>query len=354
MSDTMKALAFLGSGKVGLVEREIPKAGPGDAVVKTTAALICTSDVHTVAGLLPVPEGRLLGHESVGIVHEVGEGVTSMKVGDRVAVNAVTPDGTCDNCQAGYTSQCRGALGGYRFTVQKDGNMAEYFHVNDADYNLAPIPEGLADEVAVYACDMLSTGLIGAQNANIPVGGTVAIFAQGAVGLSATLGARLQGAGLVITVEGLANRAALSRQFGADVVIDPASGNVVEQILELTGGNGADSTVEALGNQVTFEAALYATAAGGTLSNVGYHGESGPVLSMPLDAWGLGMAGKKIVTDLCPGGRLRMQRLMRLLENGKIDPTPMTTHRMGIDQVEDAFDMMSHKRDDIVKPLITF
>ena len=349
----MKALAFLGSGKVGLVERDIPRAGPGEAIVKTTAALICTSDVHTVAGLLPVPEGRLLGHESVGVVHELGEGVTSMQVGDRVAVNAVTPDGTCDNCQAGHTSQCRGALGGYRFTVQKDGNMAEYFHVNDADYNLAPIPEGLADEAAVYACDMLSTGIVGSENANIPVGGTVAIFAQGAVGLSATLGAKLRGAGLVITVEGLPNRQEMSRRFGADVVIDPASGDVAEQILELTDG-GADSTVEALGNQVTFEAALYATRAGGTLSNVGYHGESGPTVTMPLDAWGLGMAGKKIATDLCPGGRLRMERLMRLMLNGKIDPTPMTTHRMSIDQVEDAFDMMAHKRDGIIKPLITF
>jgi isopropanol dehydrogenase (NADP+) len=353
MTDTMKALAFVGPGKVALVEREIPQAGPGEAVVKTTAALICTSDVHTVAGLLPVPEGRLLGHESVGVVHEIGAGVTSVQVGDRVAVNAVTPDGTCDNCQAGYTSQCRGALGGYRFTVQKDGNMAEYFHVNDADYNLAPIPEGLADEVAVYACDMLSTGFIGAENSNIPMGGTVAIFAQGAVGLSATLGARLRGAGLIITVEGLPNRAELSRKFGADVVIDPSSGNVAEQIIELTDG-GADSTVEALGNQVTFEAALYATRAGGTLSNVGYHGESGPTLVMPLDAFGLGMAGKKIATDLCPGGRLRMERLMRLLATGKVDPTPMTTHRMGIDQVEDAFEMMTHKRDGIVKPLITF
>jgi threonine dehydrogenase-like Zn-dependent dehydrogenase len=349
----MKALAILGPGKVGLVERPVPHAGPGDAIVKTTAALICTSDVHTVAGLLPVPDGRLLGHESVGIVHEIGEGVTSVQVGDRVAVNAVTPDGTCDNCQAGHTSQCRGALGGYRFTVQKDGNMAEYFHVNDADYNLAPIPEGLADEAAVYACDMLSTGIIGSENADIPVGGTVAIFAQGAVGLSATLGAELRGAGLVITVEGIPNRQEMSRRFGADVVIDPASGNVAEQIVALTDG-GADSTVEALGNQATFEAALYATRPGGTLSNVGYHGESGPTVTMPLDAWGLGMAGKKIATDLCPGGRLRMERLMRLMVNGKIDPTPMTTHRMPIDQVEEAFDMMANKRDGIIKPLITF
>jgi len=352
MNDTMRGLAFLGAGKVGLVDRAVPTAGPGEAIVRTTASLICTSDVHTVAGLLPVPEGRLLGHESVGVVHEIGDGVTGVRVGERVAVNAVTPDGTCDNCQAGYTSQCGGALGGYRYTAQKDGNLSEFFHVNDADYNLAPIPDSLADEVAVYACDMLSTGFVGAQNANIPLGGTVAIFAQGAVGLSAMIGARLLGAGLVITVEGLPDRQEMSRRLGADVVPEPEG--AVERILELTGGVGVDSTVEALGNQVTFENALRALAAGGTLSNVGYHGESGPTLVMPLDAFGLGMAGKKIVTDLCPGGRLRMARLMRLLDTGKVDPTPMTTHRMGIEEADDAFELMRGKRDGVIKPLITF
>ena len=352
MPDTMRGLAFLGEGKVGLVDREVPTAGPGEAVVKTTASLICTSDVHTVAGLIAVPEGRLLGHESVGVVHEIGAGVTGVRVGQRVAVNAVTPDGTCDNCQAGYTSQCRGALGGYRFTVQKDGNLSEFFAVNDADYNLAPIPDSLAHEVAVYACDMLSTGFVGAQNASIPLGGTVAVFAQGAVGLSATLGARLLGAGLIITVEGLPDRQEVSRRFGADVVVEPDG--AVERILELTGGVGVDATVEALGNQVTFEGALRALKAGGTLSNVGYHGESGPTLAVPLDAFGLGMAGKTIATDLCPGGRLRMERLMRLLDSGKVDPTPMTTHRMGIEQAEDAFELMRTKGDGVIKPLITY
>ncbi len=155
MTDTMRGLAFQGIGEVGLVERDIPTAGPGEAIVKTTASLICTSDVHTVAGMLPVPDGRLLGHESVGIVHDIGAGVKSVEVGDRVAVNAVTPDGTCDACQRGFTSQCGGPLGGYRYTAQKDGN-------------LAPIPEGLADEVAVYACDMLSTGFVGEENACRP------------------------------------------------------------------------------------------------------------------------------------------------------------------------------------------
>lgn len=353
MTTTMQGLAFLGNGEVGLVEREVPTAGPGEAIVRTTASMICTSDVHTVSGLLPIPEGRMLGHESVGVVHEVGAGVSSVRVGERVAVNAVTPDGTCDACQAGHTSQCGGPLGGYRYTAQKDGNLAEYFHVNDADYNLAPIPDSLSDEVAVYACDMLSTGFVGAENANIPTGGTVAIFAQGAVGLSATLGARLLGAGMIITVDGLPDRRALSEKFGADVVIDPSEGTAAEQITELTGG-GVDSAIEALGNQQTFEDCLRVTKAGGTISNLGYHGESGPTLTIPLDAFGLGMAGKRIATDLCPGGRLRMQRLMRLLDTGKVDPTPITTHRMDLDASDRAFEMMRTKSDGVVKPLITF
>ncbi|WP_433503601.1 zinc-binding dehydrogenase [Pseudonocardia halophobica] len=353
MSSSMRGLAFLGEGRIGLVEREIPAAGPGEAVVRTTASLICTSDVHTVAGVLPVPAGRFLGHESVGVVHAIGDGVTSVQVGDRVAVNAVTPDGTCDYCQRGLSSQCGGPLGGYRYTAQKDGNLAEYFHVNDADYNLAPIPDGLADEVAVYACDMLSTGFVGAENAHIPLGGTVAVFAQGAVGLSATMGSRLLGAGMIIAVEGRPDRAALAKQFGADVVVDPSGGDAAEQIVEITGG-GVDSAIEALGSQVTFEGCLRATRAGGTISNLGYHGEGGPTLTIPLDAFGLGMAGKHITTDLCPGGRERMQRLMRLLATGKVDPTPMTTHRFGIADAEEAFAVMRDKRDGVIKPLITY
>jgi len=137
------------------------------------------------------------------------------------------------------------------------------------------------------------------------------------------------------------------------VVIDPSGGNAAEQIVELTGG-GVDSAIEALGSQVTFEGCLRSTKAGGTISNLGYHGESGPTLTIPLDAFGLGMAGKQITTDLCPGGRDRMVRLMRLLETGKVDPTPMTTHRMGLDEAQRAFELMRTKADGIIKPLITY
>jgi len=350
----MKALAFMETGKVSIVEKPIPDPGPHGAVIKTTAALICTSDVHTVRGVIAIPSGRVLGHESVGIVYKAGAQVTRCKEGDRVTVCAITPCGHCDNCQRGFTSQCGGMLGGYKFTTQRDGNMAEYFFVNDADYNLAPTPKSLSDEQALYTTDMMTTGLAGAENANIPPGGTVAVFAQGPVGLCSTMMARLLGAGLVIAVESKPDPAVLAKTLGADVVIDPTQGDVAEQIHQLTHGEGVDSAIEALGHPVTFENCIKATRPGGTISNVGYHGEAGNTLSIPLPEFGLGMGDKQIRTALCPGGRERMVRLLRLLEAGRVDPTPLTTHRFPFSQVERAFQMMVTKEDNIVKPLITF
>ena len=354
MAETMKALVFLGIGKVGVVEKPIPTPGPRDAIIRTTASLICTSDVHTVKGVIPIPEGRGLGHESVGVVYRVGEDVTRFKAGDRVAVNAITPCGACNYCQRGFTSQCGGMLGGYKFTTQKDGNMAEYFHVNDADFNLVQIPQSLTDEQALYTTDMLSTGFAGAEHAQIPLGGTVVVFAQGPVGLSATIGARLLGAGRIFTVESKPNRVELSRKFGADVVVDPTRGDPVEQILELNGGEGVDSAIEALGAPETFANCFRVTRPGGTISNIGYHGEAGTTLQIPLLAFGLGMSDQTVRTALCPGGRERMTRLLRLIETGRVDPTPMTTHRFPFSQVEHAFQMMTSKEDNIIKPLITF
>jgi isopropanol dehydrogenase (NADP+) len=354
MSDTMKALAFLGSGKVGLVERDIPRAGPGEAIVRTTVALICTSDVHTVKGALPVPDGRTLGHESVGVIHELGSSVTGYEVGQRVAVNAVTPCYRCSYCQRGFTSQCGGALGGYKYTVQMDGNMAEYFVVPAATANLTPIPDDITDAQAVYTCDMLSTGFMGVEHAYLHFGETVAVFAQGPVGLSATLGANLMGAGRIIAVESRPERQALAKTFGADDIVDFTQGDPVEQIMELTGGEGVDAAIEAFGFPQTFEACVRVTKAGGRVSNIGYHGENPNPLQLPLDAFGLGMNDKAIHTGLCPGGSERMTRLMRLMQSGRIDPTPMTTHTFAFADIGRAFEMMTTKEDGIVKPLITF
>jgi len=245
-------------------------------------------------------------------------------------------------------------LGGYKFTTQRDGNMAEYFVVNDAQANLTPIPDDLPDEKAVYATDMLSTGFAGAENAELQLGETVAVFAQGPVGLSATIGCRLLGAGLIYAVESKPERQKLAQQFGADVIVDYSKGDPVEQLMEQTDGQGVDAAIEAFGFPQTFEACVRVTKAGGRVSNVGYHGENPAPLQLPLDAFGLGMNDKAIHTGLCPGGSERMTRLLRLLRSGRIDPTPMTTHTFPFDDIEHAFALMTTKDDNIVKPLITF
>jgi isopropanol dehydrogenase (NADP+) len=351
---TMRAFVMREIGKVGVMDKPIPECGPNDAIVRTTAALICTSDTHTVAGAIGQRTDHTLGHEAVGVIHKLGSAVSKkFKEGQRVVVNAITPCFHCDYCQSGYTSQCGGMLGGWKFANTKDGNMAEYFHVNDAEANLAPIPDSLTDEQAAYCCDMLSTGFMAAEYANIPIGGTVAVFAQGPIGLMATVGARLLGAGMVIGVESMPERQEMARKYGADHIVDYTKQDAVEAILELTDGQGVDSAIEALGSDQTFQACIKAAKAGGTISNVGYHGD-GEYVHIPRMEWGVGMSDKTIRTGLCPGGSERMKRLMRLIETGRVDPLPMTTHRFNFDDIERAFRMMQTKEDGMIKPLILF
>ncbi|MBA3966542.1 MAG: NAD(P)-dependent alcohol dehydrogenase [Nitrospirales bacterium] len=349
----MKAFVMKRIGEVGVMEKPIPDPGPNDAIVKTTAALVCTSDIHTVAGSIGQRGNLTLGHEAVGVVHKLGHAVKGFREGDRVVVNAITPCYLCENCLRGYTSQCTEMLGGWKFANVKDGNMAEYFHVNSAQANLAPIPASLTDEQALYCTDMMSTGFMGAEHANIPIGGSVAIFAQGPVGLMATVGAKLLGAGLIIAVETVPHRQELAKRFGADVVIDFKNQDPVTAILDLTDGLGVDAAIEALGLQVSFEGCIKATRPGGTISNIGYHGD-GEFVEIPRAAWGVGMGDKTIRTGLCPGGAERMKRLMRLLVMGRVDPTPLTTHRFNFSEVEKAFSMMKTKEDGMLKPLILF
>ncbi|MCC2642275.1 MAG: adh [Nitrospira sp.] len=353
MAAMMNAFVMKKIGLVGMMEKPVPDPGPNDAIVKTTAALVCTSDVHTVGGAIGERTNLTLGHEAVGVIYKLGSAIKGFREGDRVAVNAITPCYQCENCLRGYSSQCMEMLGGWKFANAKDGNLAEYFHVNSAQANLAPIPASLSDEQAAYCCDMMSTGFMGAEHANIPIGGSVAVFAQGPVGLMSTVGARLLGAGLVIAVETVPQRKKLAKEFDADIVIDFKEADPVKAILDLTGGQGVDSTIEALGAQETFEACVKVTRPGGTISNVGYHGH-GDYVQMPRKEWGVGMGDKVIRTGLCPGGAERMKRLMRLLESGRVNPLPLTTHRFRFNDVEKAFDLMRTKADGILKPLITF
>ena len=354
-TDTMKAFVFKQVGEVDVVNKPIPEPGPNEAVVRTTTAMVCTTDVHNVRGAIPVKPNVTLGHEAVGVVHALGSAVEGFFGGERVAVAGVTPCFQCDYCQRGFSTQCQGKmLGGAKFTVHGDGNMAQYFLVNDAQANLAPIPDGLSDHQAVYATDMLSTGFVGAEHAELEFGETVAIFAQGAVGLSATIGCRVLGAGLIIAVESQPERQELARTFGADVTVDHTQGDPIEQILELTDGEGVDAAIEALGSPKTWDAAIRVTKPGGRISNLGYHGEVPEPLKIPLEPFGMGMADKQIYGGLNRGGSERMRRIFRLMETGKVDPTPMTTHEFGFDEIERAFKMMESKEDGIIKPLIHF
>jgi threonine dehydrogenase-like Zn-dependent dehydrogenase len=349
----MRAFVMKGIGKVGFADNPIPTPGPTDAIVKTTKALICTSDVHTVNGAIGPRDNLTLGHEAVGRVHQVGTAVKRFKPGDHVLVGAITPEWGDAASQAGHSSQSGSALGGWKFANIKDGVFAEYFHVNEADANMAHIPAAVADDSAVYCCDMISTGLMAAENANIPPGGTVAVFALGPVGLMAVAGARMLGAGLIIGVDSVPRRQELARSYGADVTVDFEKEDAVARIMDLTGGEGVDSAIEALGGDLSFQNAIRVTKPGATISNAGYHGK-GEFVHIPRMEWGVGMAEKTIRTGLCPGGRLRMERLLRLLQGGRVDPTRLTTHTFRFDELERAFEIMERKLDGIIKPLILF
>jgi alcohol dehydrogenase len=345
--DTMKAVAFLGTGRIGIVERPKPRPGPGQAVVRITTTTICGTDVHIVKGEYPVRTGLVLGHEPVGVIDDLGDGLEpEYHVGQRVIVGAITPCGQCFYCLNGNHSQCGGALGGWRFGNTIDGAWAEYLLVPDARANLALIPDGLSDEQVVLAPDIFSTGLGGAESANIKVGDAVAVFAQGPIGLCATVGARLRGAALIIGVDSVPERLAMARRLGADVVINHREEDAVAKIKRLTGGRGADVAIEALGRQETFESALRAIRPGGTLSSLGVY--SGKLVA-PYEAFYAGLGDQRIVTTLCPGGKERMRRLMELIARRRVDLEPLVTHRFALEQIEEAFDLFSHQRQGVLK-----
>jgi threonine dehydrogenase-like Zn-dependent dehydrogenase len=344
---TMKAVVFRGKGQIGIEEVPKPVPGPGEAVIRVTATTICGTDVHIVRGEYPVKPGLVLGHEPVGVIDELGPGLDAYySVGERIIVGAITPCGQCFYCLNGSHSQCGGPLGGWRFGNTINGAWAEYLLVPDARANLASIPDGLDDEAVLLCPDIFSTGLSGAESGNIRVGDAVAIFAQGPIGLCATVGAKLRGAGLIIAVDAVDQRLATARRFGANVTLNPNTGNPVEDIKRLTGGRGADVTIEALGKQETFENALRATRPGGTLSSLGVY--SGKLVA-PYEAFYAGLGDQKIVTTLCPGGKERMRRLMEMIAQHRVDLTPLVTHRFALDNIADAYDLFSHQRDGVLK-----
>ena len=363
MATRMKAAVFVEPGRIELADKPIPDIGPNDALLRITLTTICGTDVHILKGEYPVAQGLTVGHEPVGVIEKLGSAVVGYREGQRVIAGAICPNFNSYAAQDGAPSQdgsylvpsgrcgCHGykATAGWRFGNLIDGTQAEYVLVPDAQANLAPIPDGLSDEQVLMCPDIMSTGFAGAENANIKIGDTVVVFAQGPIGLCATAGARLRGASTIIAVDGNDHRLGIARQLGADLTLNFNQVDVVAEVLKLTGGRGADSAIEALGLQSTFEQALRVIKPGGTLSSLGvYSGD----LKIPLDAFAAGLGDHRINTALCPGGKERMRRLMNVLASGRLDLRPMVTHRYALDDIVAAYDLFSHQRDGVLKVAI--
>jgi threonine dehydrogenase-like Zn-dependent dehydrogenase len=351
--EKMKALVFHGKNDIRVDEVARPHADVGEAVIRITLTTICGTDLHIVRGEYPVNPGLIIGHEPVGVIEELGPGVTGFEIGDRVLVGAITPCGQCRACLSGQLSQCGHgegyeAIGGWRFGNTINGAQAEYLLVPNAQANLAKIPDELTDEQVVLLADIASTGFSGAESGNVRIGDSVVVFAQGPIGLCATAGAKLTGASLIIGVDSDETRLDMSRRLGADVTLNHLEVDVVESVKRLTGG-GADVAIEALGTQGTFENALRCLRPGGTLSSLGvYSGK----LQVPYDAFAAGLGDYRITTTLCPGGKERMRRLMEVVKGGRVDFTPLLTHTFSLDEIKEGYRVFGERLDGALKVAI--
>lgn len=357
----MKAAVFVEPNRIELADKKIPDVGPNDALMRITTTTICGTDIHILKGEYPVKKGLTVGHEPVGIIEKLGSNVKGYKEGQRVIAGAICPSFTSYSCQDGYPSQdgsyihdddcnCHKhgykATAGWRFGNLIDGTQAEYALVPDAQANLAPIPDGLTDEQVLMCPDIMSTGFKGAENANIQIGDIVVVFAQGPIGLCATAGARLKGASMIIAVDGNDERLKISEQMGANVTLNFNKVDVIDEVMKLTKGRGADASIEALGLQATFQQALKVLKPGGTLSSLGVYSED---LTIPLSAFAAGLGDHKINTALCPGGKERMRRLMRVIQDNRVDLSPLVTHQYGLDQIVEGYDLFANQRDGVLK-----
>lgn len=348
---TMNALAFISPGKIELVKKSIPKPGPTDALIRITTTTICGTDVHILKGEYPVRSGLTIGHEPVGIIEQLGSAVQGYQVGQRVIAGAITPCGQCHSCLGGTHSQCGGKpMGGWMFGNTIDGAQAEFLLVPNAMANLSPVPDHLSDEEVLMCPDIMSTGFSGAESGKVKIGDTVAIFAQGPIGLCATAGSRLSGASLIIAVDSSASRLKMAKQVGADITINFKETDPIQKIMEITQGRGVDVAIEALGTEGTFQSCMKILKPGGTLSSLGVYSND---IHVPVGAFQAGLGDHKVITTLCPGGKERMRRLMDVISTKRVDLKPMVTHRFKLNQILEAYDLFSHQRDGVLKVAIT-
>ncbi|MDR3321294.1 MAG: NAD(P)-dependent alcohol dehydrogenase [Synergistaceae bacterium] len=350
----MKGFAMLKINEVGWVEKEKPVAGPADAIVRPLALSPCTSDVHTVwEGGAGERYNIILGHEAVGEVAEVGSLVKDFKPGDRVIVPAITPDWGAVASQMGYSQHSNGMLNGMKFSRLKDGVFAEFFHVNEADANMAILPDNVSIEEAVMLTDMIPTGFHGADNAEVSYGETVAVIGIGPVGLMAVAGSNLRGAARIFAVGSRPVCAEAAKKYGATDIINYKDGGIADQIKDAMKGRGVDKVIIAGGGVETFEQAIKIIRPAGIISNINYL-SGGDFIKIPRRGWGLGMSHIRITGGLMPGGRKNMEYLSNLLKYKKLDVTPLLTHRFkGFESIEKALLLMKDKPRDLIKPVVT-
>jgi alcohol dehydrogenase len=332
----MKALVYHGPGQRSWESVPDPVLQePTDAIVRITASTICGTDLHILKGDVPeVAPGTVLGHEAVGVVVATGAAVTTVAPGDRVLISCITSCGRCAYCKEGRYGLCTGG-GGWILGHTIDGVQAEVARIPFADTSVYKVPEELSDEQVLFLADILPTSFeVGVLNGNVRPGDTVAIVGAGPIGLAAIMTAKLYTPGRIIAIDLEPARLEKALAFGADVVIDNGKEDAVARVLELTDGFGADVAIEAVGVPQTFELCADIVRPGGTVANVGVHGSAA---TLHLER--LWIRDVTITTGLVD--TLTTPQLMRLIEEHRLDPSPFATHRFGLSQTEEAYDVFA-------------
>ena len=335
----MKALVYQGPGKKALQDRPTPRVGqPTDAIVKITKTTICGTDLHILKGdVATCTPGRILGHEGVGIITEIGNAVTGFGIGDHVLVSCISSCGKCDYCRRGMYSHC--TTGGWILGNMIDGTQAEYVRIPHADTSLYKIPAGEDEEALVMLSDILPTGFeCGVLNGKIQPGCTVAIVGAGPIGLAALLTAQFYAPAEIIMIDLDDNRLATAKRFGATATVNSGNGQAAAAILKMTGGRGADTVIEAVGIPATFELCEEIVAPGGTIANIGVHGT--PVALHLERLWDRNIT---ITTRLVDTASTPM--LLKTVQSGKIVPGLLITHRFKLDAILEAYETFAHAAD---------
>lgn len=328
----MKALVYHGPGQRAWQDSPRPAIQrTTDAIVRITTSTICGTDLHILKGDVPtVTPGRILGHEGIGVVMEVGTAVTAVRPGDRVIISCVTACGKCDYCRKGMYSHCRD--GGWILGNTIDGTQAEFVRIPHADMSLHHVPADGDEEALVMLSDILPTGFeCGVLNGQVKPGDTVAIVGAGPIGLAVLLTAQFYSPAAVMMIDLDDNRLRVAKDFGATTLINSADGTAVARVLELTGGEGVDVAVEAVGIPATFDICQSILAPGGRLANVGVHGK--PVALHLETLWDRNITLTTRLVDT-----VTTPMLLKVVGSGSLQPNKLVTHRFALDDVMKAYD----------------